>query len=112
MTLYNQQVLNTCQESCMLLERYHSTVSPQEEMLVTLCHLPADVNTQWIQNASVAVSGTMLLVSLSLVLLCVDCVPFLNVCNHSLTFNLLTKLQIFSYLCFFTHSFSFVFFLS
>lgn len=49
-------VLNTCQESCMLLERYHSTVSPQEEMLVTLCHLPADVNTQWIQNASVAVS--------------------------------------------------------
>lgn len=41
----------------MLIERYHTTVSPQEEMLVSLNPLPVDVNVQWIQHASVAVSG-------------------------------------------------------
>ncbi|KAG0722298.1 Serine/threonine-protein kinase SMG1 [Chionoecetes opilio] len=49
-------VLNSCQESCMLLERYHSSISSQEETLVSLCPLPADVNGKWIQRASSAVS--------------------------------------------------------
>uniref|UniRef100_A0A0P4WEM1 non-specific serine/threonine protein kinase n=1 Tax=Scylla olivacea TaxID=85551 RepID=A0A0P4WEM1_SCYOL len=49
-------VLNSCQESCMLLERYHSSISSQEETLVSLCPLPADVNSKWIQHASSAVS--------------------------------------------------------
>lgn len=47
----------------MLLERYHSKVSQQEEMLVSLCPLPADVSAQWIQRASAAVSGNAHFVS-------------------------------------------------
>ncbi|KAK7072546.1 Serine/threonine-protein kinase smg1 [Halocaridina rubra] len=38
------------------MERYHTTVNPQEEILVSLCPLTADVNTQWLQSASIAVS--------------------------------------------------------
>lgn len=49
-------VLKNCQDSCMLLERYHSSITPQEETLVSLCPLPADVNSKWIQHASAAVS--------------------------------------------------------
>ena len=43
----------------MLMERYHTTVNPQEEVLVSLCPLSGDVSTNWIQNASVAVSGKL-----------------------------------------------------
>lgn len=50
------KVLNSCRESCMLIERYHNTVNPQEEVLVSLCPLSGDISTKWIQNASVAVS--------------------------------------------------------
>ncbi|CAL4069482.1 unnamed protein product, partial [Meganyctiphanes norvegica] len=49
-------VLNSSQESCMLVERYQATISPQEEMLLVLSPLTVDVNAQWIQNASHAVS--------------------------------------------------------
>lgn len=57
----------------MLLERYHSKVSQQEEMLVSLCPLPADVSAQWIQRASAAVSGTVLRIQVTK-----DCMHFHN----------------------------------
>ena len=49
-------VLNKCRESCSLIERYPSSISTQEELLVNLAPLRSEVTSTWVQAAATGVS--------------------------------------------------------